>query len=365
MNTRKLDRIFVRNFKSIRELDLELKALNVLVGANGSGKSNFISLFTFLNRIVNEDLQAHTGKAGGANSLLYFGRKISDSLMIKLEFANKTNGYELILEPTDEDSFLFQDERIWVHDKSRGRPYSEQSGSGHRESFLRNYAEKHGRIAKDVFSNISSWKLYHFHDTSESAKVKLLGDLHDNIILRPGAGNLAAFLYRLQRTDKTAYDNIEQTIKLVAPFFDRFQLQPSRLNEDKIRLEWKEMGSDAYFNASALSDGTLRFMCLATLLLQPALPSVILVDEPELGLHPYAITILAEMLRMASQKTQIVVATQSVTLVNQFQPEDILVVERQGNQSVFKHLEPSSLENWLEDYGLGDIWEKNIFGGRP
>ena len=152
---------------------------------------------------------------------------------------------------------------------------------------------------------------------------------------------------------------------MVAPFFDRFNLQPSRLKPDKIRLEWKEKGSDAYFNGSSLSDGSLRFMCLATLLLQPHLPSIILLDEPELGLHPMAISVLADLLRSTSQRTQILAATQSVTLVNQFDPENIVIVDRDEEQSVFRHVDRSSMKDWLEDYGLGDLWEKNLLGGRP
>lgn len=152
---------------------------------------------------------------------------------------------------------------------------------------------------------------------------------------------------------------------MVAPFFRDFNLKPNLLNPDKIQLEWREVSADTYFNANSLSDGTLRFICLATLLLQPTLPSTILIDEPELGLHPYAITILAGLLKSAATKTQVIVSTQSVPLVNQLSPEDIIVVDREDNQSVFKRLDQQNVEEWLEDYGLGELWEKNILGGRP
>jgi len=154
-------------------------------------------------------------------------------------------------------------------------------------------------------------------------------------------------------------------VRLVAPFFDDFDLKPSRLNPDKIRLEWREKGSDIYFNAHALSDGTLRFICMVTLLLIPEPPETILIDEPELGLHPYAITLLATLLRSAATRTQVIVSTQSVTLVNQFNPEDIIVVDRTDGRSIFERQDPQDLERWLEEYGMGDIWEKNLLGGRP
>jgi predicted ATPase len=213
--------------------------------------------------------------------------------------------------------------------------------------------------------NLRSFAVYHFHDTSGTASVKHTGDLDDNYLLRPDGANLAALLYRLREKNPGDYSNIVDAIRLVFPFFDDFMLEPSRLNADRIRLEWRERGSDTYFNASALSDGTLRFICLATLLLQPDLPSTILLDEPELGLHPYAITILAELLRGAATKTQVIASTQSVGLVNQFEPEDVIVVEREDQQSVFRHLDRADMESWLDDYGLGDLWEKNIIGGRP
>ena len=154
-------------------------------------------------------------------------------------------------------------------------------------------------------------------------------------------------------------------MRQIAPFFERFNLEPSRLAPDKIRLEWKEKGNDAYFNASSFSDGTLRFLCLTTLLLQPQLPAVVLLDEPELGLHPAAVTLLADLLSSAATRTQIIVATQSVTLVNLFEPESVWTVDRADSQSVFRHLSQQDMSTWLDDYGLGEMWEKNILGARP
>jgi predicted ATPase len=363
---RKLDRIIVENYRSIRYLDLHLNSLNVFIGANGSGKSNFISVFKFLNKIINKQLQVYVGESGGADSILYFGRKKSDHLIIKLSFADESNGYEFGLIPNAEDRFVFQEERAWYHNKAYPGPLSESLGSGQLEAKLVDYAASKPRnIEYHVIQDLRSWKLYHFHDTSESAKVKQTGDIAENRTINPNASNLAAYLYFLQRTHQLHYKNIEDTVRLVAPFFEGFHLEPSRLNPNKIMLEWKETGSDKYFTASAFSDGTLRFICLTTLLLQPVLPTVVLLDEPELGLHPYAITILADLLRGASQKAQVLVATQSVTLVNHFEPKQVFVVERKEGQTTFTHLADSDMEEWLEEFGLGDLWEKNIIGGRP
>jgi predicted ATPase len=240
-------------------------------------------------------------------------------------------------------------------------------GGGHKESKLKAESRNNSNttIADYVIHAVHSWKVYHFHDTSSGAKVKQKGDINDNRSFRSDASNLAAFLYLLKETKNNYYQKIVATIRIVAPFFDDFVLRPDPHNLEKIQLEWKEKGSDTYFNSHVLSDGTLRFMCLATLLLQPELPSTIIIDEPELGLHPYAITILASLIRSAATKTQVIVSTQSVPLVNQFEPKDIIVVDRIESQSTFTRLEKTDLINWLDDYGLGDLWEKNLFGGRP
>ena len=185
--------------------------------------------------------------------------------------------------------------------------------------------------------------------------------------LRHDASNLAAFLYMLQGAYPDHYRKIVDAVQMVAPFFEDFALRPNALNDSKIRLEWVEKGSDLYFDPSALSDGTLRFICLAALLLQPGdyLPSAILLDEPELGLHPYAITVLSGLLKAAAHRTQVIVSTQSVSLVNQFGADDILVVEREQGETVFRRFSAEAISHWMDDYGLGDLWEKNVLGGRP
>jgi predicted ATPase len=285
-------------------------------------------------------------------------------MSFSLFFPDGTRGYKCTLAASAEDNLYFDNEEILFHEDIfwGSRPSDCFLGGGHLETRLK---QAQNMLASYVYEHLQGWKLYHFHDTSENAGVKQTCDLEDNRILKPDASNLAAFLYRLQETSPEHFENIQDAVRMVGPFFDRFTLEPSRLNPEKIRLEWKEKGSDAYFNGSALSDGSLRLICLVTLLLQPSLPSVILLDEPELGLHPYAIAVLADLLRAASQQTQILVATQSVTLVNQFEPEQIVVVEREEGHSIFRHLDSASMQDWLEDYGLGDLWEKNLLGGRP
>ena len=364
-----LDQISINGYKSIQELNnFPLKSLNILIGANGAGKTNFISFFTLLNEIVKNRLQLFVGQAGGADALLYFGQKSTPEITAKLVFGR--NSYSFTLIPAAGDRLIFADEKMtWFVREYYEKPYEVSLGEGHRETRLYEEYDEHGlgSISEHILDTLISWQVYHFHDTSSSSKVKQNCKINDNKNLFPDASNLAAYLYLLQETKKDYYRQIVSTIRLVAPFFDDFSLRLDPLNPEMIRLEWKETGTDTYFNAHALSDGTLRFICLATLLLQPDLPSMIIIDEPELGLHPYAITMLASLLKSASQKTQILVSTQSVPLVNQFAPEDIIVVDRENNQSTFRRLSENELGFWLDeyDYGMGDLWEKNLLGGRP
>lgn len=369
----KLDHIEVSGFKSIRELKLDLGSLNVLIGANGSGKSNFIALFEALNHIVEGRFQLFVAKAGGAESFLYYGQKATDEIQINLAFGQ--NSYSCTLLPSADESLVFGNEACFFQAKGFPEPYKTWLGSGHKESELSNTAdfspETHWpkNVVAHVLESLQSWKVYHFHDTSESAPVKKSRDVNDNIYLRADASNLAAFLYMLKRTKSEYYRAIRDTVRLVAPFFDDFLLRPNPENENMIHLEWREKGSDFPFQAYHLSDGTLRFVCLVTLLLQPQLPSTILIDEPELGLHPYAIAVLASLMRSAAGRTQLIVSTQSVSLVNQFDAEDLLIVERREKdkryETVIERVDSERLSCWLEDYSLGELWEKNVLGGRP
>jgi predicted ATPase len=331
-----------------------------LIGANGAGKTNFIDLFRLLNEMVEGHLQLAVQRAGGANRLLYLGAKRTKIIRVELE--SGPNAYRAVWEPTADDGLVFAEEEVSYHGPSHSQPGNAYLGSGHRESQL---PKASSIVAKHVLSGLRGWKVYHFHDTSQSADVKLPGGVNDNRYLRMDAGNLAAFLLKLRKTASRNYETIRNTVRMVAPFFDDFVLEPMAESRDQIRLEWREQGSDYPFLAHQFSDGTLRFICLATVLLQPDLPSTILIDEPELGLHPYAISVLASLVRSAAQRTQLIVSTQSVPLVNQFQADDLLVVGRKGNETVFERLDPGRLTGWLEDYSLGELWEKNVLGGRP
>ena len=364
-----LDWITVEGFKSIELIDcLEIRPINVLIGPNGAGKSNFIGAFSFLNAVREGNLRNYVMRAGGADKILHFGSNTTQHLTIHISFEAELNQYSIKLAPDDSDGMYPEKEIAYFWNKDKfPEPYEEKLLPRKGEAGISRWKGMPRPVVEYVRRHLANWQIYHFHDTSSKSPIKKTADIDDNLYLRPDGSNLAAFLYYLRNRHEEAYDLIQRTIRLAAPFFDDFVMKPLALNEDKIRLEWRHRGSDAYFNASSLSDGSLRFMALATLLLQPVSlrPSVILVDEPELGLHPYAITILASLIKQASVETQIVTSTQSSLFLDHFQPEDVLVADRVDGATRITRLDAEKLNVWLEDYSLGQLWEKNEFGGRP
>jgi len=316
-------------------------------------------------------LKKWTTQQGSADRIVSFGVKETQKVESFVKFG--LNGYRFELEPTVEGDFVFSNEWLFFD----GPRYGEEwipLGSGHQEAKLKDAFDSKRFIApykNDAvvycYESISSWKVFHFHDTSDMASVKRFGPAHLNDYLRPDASNLAAYLYRLAIETPDVYEQIRKTVQLAIPFFDDFVLKPRRLDteEELINLRWRQNDSDYVFWPSQLSDGSIRFMCLVTALLQPDPPSTIIIDEPELGLHPYAITLLGSLLRSASTRMQVIVSTQSVPLVNEFPISDLIIVEREKGATVFKRLDEGEFEIWLEDYSVGELWEKNILGGRP
>ncbi len=349
-----LQKIQIKGYKSIKELELKLRPINILIGANGVGKSNFISFFKLVNNIYEQRLENYSLKAGVEN-LLHYGSKETEKIEGLLEFRS-TNGYSFTLSRADNFLFISMETSLyhgsvgWV---SKNITESEiKSSDAYRNKYLREFLE--------------SYKIYHFHDTSSFAPLRLPCSLDDNHRLKEDGGNLPAYLYYLQQKHPVSFKRIEQIIASTIPFFEKFNLSPDRLDETRIKLEWVERNHpDSYFNASHLSDGSLRFIALTTLLMQPNLPKIIIIDEPELGLHPFAINKLAGMIKSVSQQDcQVIISTQSINLVDNFDPVDIVTVDRFEDQSVFYRLEKENLRSWLEDYSLGDLWQKNIIKGQ-
>jgi len=357
-NQEQLSKIVVKGFKSIKECELDLKNINVLIGANGAGKSNFISVFEMLQKVLAEDLSAYALKKG-IDPLLYNGKETTDSISVEFHFG--ANLYSFELEWTDNDNLLFREERIEADNTTWG-------DGGYKESKVREALKTSGIDRESLQALLNpQWHVYQFNNTSPTSKMKAENGVGNYDTLMWDASNLAIYLYHLRKNYPTAYQKILKAIQRVAPFFKDFVLKPKEQNEEQIVLRWKQNDYDGTLLPSQLSDGTLRFICLATLLLQPEelQPATIIIDEPELGLHPYAINFFAELVKKTAAKKQIILATQSVELLDHFEPDDVIVVDRTENGSEFKRLDGEQLAAWLEDdYSLGELWNKNLFGGR-
>lgn len=369
-----LERLSVSGFKSIRELkDFPMKDLNVFVGANGAGKSNLIDLFRMLLAMTEKNFSKYILAHNGADGFLFNGPKVTSAISAEFVFTSRSgfsrgpNIYRFEATPTtDGQRFLLSEEREYVTTSPRSYgPVAEESRLRDEKDETSWDGQWNG-VGHFVFKSISNWVVYHFHDTSANAPMRRYEIVEDNRRLRPSASNIAPFLHHLKEHSVYAshYKEIANAVRLVIPFFDDFRLDVRKMGEaEKVALSWQQKGSDFPMQPYHLSDGSIRFICLATALLQPHPPSMIVIDEPELGLHPEAIAILSELIRDAAKRTQIIIATQSPLLLDQCGIEDIVVVKRRDGESSFERLERSDYDQWLEGYSVGELWTKNVIQG--
>jgi predicted ATPase len=361
-----LDKLTIRGFKSIRELkDLELNDLNVFIGGNGAGKSNLIDFFRLLRNLIDGNLSEFIRSGGGISDFLFNGRKATKRLEFETRF--DVRGYRFCIEPGPSEKFSLTNEARYYQHGTTGWWELGDSTDGKsllvREAIGRSSDNKYSR---PVYDAISSWQIYHFHDTSATAPMRHYEIVQDNKVLRFDASNIAPYLLRLKEKQTDAYREILDSVRLVTPFFDDFLLDIVEFGEkQKVNLSWLQKGSDYPMQPYHLSDGSIRFICLATALMQPNPPSTIIIDEPELGLHPSAITILAELIQNASKRTQLIVATQSPALIDHFSVEDVIVVNRKDGASTFERLKEEDFNVWLETYSVGELWSKNVIAGGP
>lgn len=346
-----IDFIEIKGYKSIQSMKLEVKPLNILIGANGSGKSNLLSFFEFLRNLFEQNLRTYVALRGGTEKFLFRGQKETEKLEFHISFQGGKNAYLVELRANTNKEFVFtKEELIYQRDLQQ----IAQRGT---ETNL----EKTGLLrARDIKTFVSYCRKYHFHDTTANSPFMRLSSLDSdcNYYYSDG-GNLAAWIYHIRESAPQDYQIIVETIRSVAPYFLDFYLKPNDGNY--VSLQWKDRWSDMTWGATNLSDGTLRFIALAVLFLQPSLPDTIVIDEPELGLHPSAIASLAGMMKAAAAKgTQIIAASQSSDLISYFAPEDVLAVDLIEGASRFQRLSSEDLSEWLEEYSLGEIWERDL-----
>ncbi len=364
----KLKSVQLNGYKSIdgNGQKVHFGDISLLIGANGSGKSNLMSFFQMLNYMMTGALQQYIGERGSADAFLYYGAKETQRISATVTFADSINRdtYQFSLAHAARDTLIFAEEAITWQSADKPKPYEIVLDPGQRESGLLEFINRRNRTASDlttaklVYTLLRGCQVFHFHDTSLTARVRNNCYLNDNRFLRSDAGNLAAFLYRLEQNELKYYERIVRYVRKILPQFKDFRIEPLELNQNYTRLDWHDKSSDYLFGPHQISDGSLRFIALAALLLQPerSLPQVIILDEPELGLHPSAIHDLAAMIQRAGQFSQVILATQSVDLVDQFDADRVVTVDwdNDASCSVFRSHTHEDLAVWLDNYALGE-----------
>ena len=359
-----LHKVKINGFKSIKELDLDMNPINILIGANGSGKSNFISLFTFLRNLSEGKLQSYIKRNGYASTFFHFGPKTTGKITIDILVGE--NGYHVDFAHGEHDDSLIFENEYCTYSGSNRDFYTK--GVRGESGLLPGSESDSPYVRKYTLEYMEKCRVYHFHDTSPTAAFKQARKINSSSFLQPDAANLASVLHNIRENHTDDYYQILLAIRAVAPFFHDFYLEPQgNAGDESLLLRWLHRNYPEPFSANQLSDGTARFICLATLFLQPEQykPGTIVLDEPELGLHPDALAVLVEIIKSVSQKTQVVLSTQSVELANYFEPENFIIVEEVDGVSNFRKPDRELLEVWLEEYGMGHIWTKNLIGGNP
>lgn len=314
--------------------------------------------------MMSRKFTSYVEMAGTSNSLLHYGLQKTPALSGELQFADgiSTDTYSFTLVNAAPDRLVITYEQVSWEKEGENKPYKVQLEPNFKESAL---ADSKDRVALSINNMLSFCKVYQFHDSSAQGPLRQACPVETADYLQSKGNNLPSFLWLLRENHKDAYERIVDYVREVVPQFDDFYLEP---NGEYISLRWTDRSADDYvFNSCQLSDGSIRFIALATLLLQPeiTMPNVIILDEPELGLHPYAITQLPEMIKDASRHAQVVIATQSKDLVDHFDIDDVSVVEMENGCTKVKRLTSEDYKLWLEQYTVSELWDKNIIGGRP
>ena len=371
----KIDMISIRGFRSLADVSVsELPDVAVMIGSNGSGKSNIIRFFDMLNWMVkSRRLAEFVARQGGADDQLFGGSRKTRTIEADLGLRNGdfACNYSFTLSYAHPDRLIVDKESFEWRELDKLIGGWEESSPGQSESSIVDNVQRQ-QTDQFYFSSLlpmanllRDHRVFHFHDTSEESSIKKSWDVEDNQDLCSHGGNLASVLHRLEQEDVRRFDLICRHIGRVLPEFDRFVIEESY---GKVLLRWKAKWSDKTFGAHLTSDGSLRFFALVTLLNLPAemLPSVILLDEPELGLHPAAIGLVAGMIEQLSHDKQIIVATQSPLLVDGFELDEIIVLDLEDGQTKLRKLNADDYQVWLdEDYTPSQLWQKNLLGGRP
>lgn len=369
-----IESVHVRGFRSLADFRVDdLPNVTVMIGPNGAGKSNFVRFFEMMGWMLMAPrrLARFVRWQGGADDQLFGGHARTERIeaSVALRTSAGRADYRFSLAHTNPDLLEFDDERFRLRsgDPPNDSPWQDL-GSGHPEAKILEARSADdnggGPAATTIVETLRSCSCYQFHDTSDRSPIKKTWDASDWGRLRGDGGNLAAVLHFLEQNDIRRYEAICRYVSRVLPVFDRFALEE---RHDRVILRWKVKSSDKTYGAHLASDGSLRLFALVTLLNLPLdlLPRVILLDEPELGLHPAAISLVGGMIRSLASQRQIIVATQSSLLVDVFELDQLFVLDLDGDATTVQRMKSDDYREWLGECSTGQLWEDNLLGGYP
>lgn len=376
----------VDGFRRLQKLELPLRPLNVLIGANGVGKTSVLEVMSLLSASATGRLQDTLSAAGGLGSVMTLGRPdpMRLHLTMPVEQAEPIE-YEFTLVAGGLGYSLPEERLTQRRPGTDGKdPFFKFIDSRHRD--IRYFDTDAGKLVRPTWDHkpletslsqvpkmfreperfrelLASSSLYHALDVSPRAAVRLPQPMQPAPLPGPDGENLMSCLYFLRETERHRFDAVEDTLRVVFPNFDRLDFPPAAAGS--LTMAWRDKQYAKPLYPHQLSEGTLRFLWLVTLLQSPELPTVTLIDEPEVSLHPEMLRLLAGLFREASSRTQLIVATHSERLVGFLQPAELLVCDLdEAGTATITRADDLDLEGWLAEYSLDQLWRLGRLGGR-
>ena len=384
MNT--FERLTIQGFRRLFSAEVEMRPLTVMIGANGVGKSSFLEIFSLLAASAKGQLQSKISELGGLGQILTLDRadSVSISLLMpienqkpinySLEIATKGQFYEIgsetLIQQRNPDA-----PQPFKSIESRGldvKYFNPEDGKLQRPNWQHNPYEtslaqvpKMYREPETFRQNLASCSFYKAWELNlaPQSPIRLPQSMRPATLPGSKGEDLVSCLYYLRETDRNRFEIIEDTLAAAFPDFERLSFPP--VAAGTLAMTWKERNFSDPFYMHQLSEGTLRFLWLITLLQSRDLTAVTLIDEPEVSLHPELLQLLADAMREASQRTQLIVTTHSDRLIGFLKPKEVLVCNAEDGLTTLAWADSIDLEHWLKDYSLDQLWAMNIIGGRP
>ena len=382
----KIERIKIGGFRRLREVNLEVRPFMVVIGANGVGKTSFLDAFSVLSSSASGNLNNALSLFGGIENILTRGKSVELSFSVDMDIPQyQPLNYELRLSPSS-TAYSIQREILsqrherhvlpFLHIDSSGSDirYYEMGGkvpSGLvRPNWEHNPLEtslaqvpKMFREPEELRRILATATQYHALDVGPRAAVKMPQPMKPATLPGPNGEDLVPYLYYLRESDRNRFDSIVDSLRSAFPGFEELAFPP--VAAGVLAMIWKDKNFRKPMYTNELSEGTLRFLWIISLLASPSLSTITMIDEPEISLHPELLSLLADLMREAAKRTQLIVATHSDRFIRFLKPEEVVVMDvNEDGCSTVAWADSLDLDEWLADYSLDEVWRMGRMGGR-